>query len=63
MVFNCDAYEKVFPRKEPEQAAPVIKQPEQGNVLEAAEKVIDKEPDPAPDGINDPEGGDLDGTE
>ena len=68
MVFSNANYEKAFPRKETEKAAPVMKQREQklGNVLEEAEKVIIEEPenkpDPLPD-VEDQEGGEDGGTE
>ena len=68
MVFSNANYEKAFPRKETEKAAPVMKQHEQkpGNVLEEAEKIIKNEPenkpDPLPD-VEDQEGGEDGGTE
>lgn len=68
MVFSNANYEKAFPRKVTEKAAPVIKQHEQkpGNVLEEAEKIIkdepENEPDPLPD-VGDQEGGEDGGTE
>lgn len=64
MVFSAANYEKAFPRKDPEPvkaAAPTKPIKEPGNVLEEAEKVTVKEPDPEPELDETPEGGALDG--
>lgn len=65
MVFSAANYEKAFPRKDTDTAkapAPVKSVKEPGNVLEEAEKVTVKEPEPEPELIAAQEGGE-DGTE
>ena len=65
MVFSAENYEKAFPRKDPEPvkaAAPTKPIKEPGNVLEEAEKVTVKEPEPDPEPALAQEGGE-DGTE
>lgn len=66
MVFSAANYEKAFPREDPKPVkavSPTKPIEDHGNVLEEAEKVTGKEPDPEPDLTMDHEGGGDNGTE